>query len=131
MMMRKMGDAMSGEEAYLGTLPKRTCGSNGTSGSSNAPGDGGASSTTTTSTSIDHPLLSVERLGKEEQGDGGVASGEMTSNDIEQQKQQPVAQQQQQQQGPTKPQALEARVWQKSESFVEDDEEERAAMKEQ
>ena len=130
MMMRKLGDATSGEEAYLGTLPKRTWGSNGASGSTNAPGDGGASTTTTTSTSIDHPLLSVDRLGKEEQGDGGVASGEMTSNNIEQQKQQPVAQQQQQQ-GPTKPQALEARVWQKSESFVEDDEEERAAMKEQ
>ena len=129
MMMEKMGDAMSGEEAYLGTLPKRTWGSNGASGSTNAPGDGGASSTTTTST-IDHPLLSVDRLGKEEQVDGVVASGEMTSNNIEQkqQQQQPVAQQEQ---GPTKPQALEARVWQKSESFVEDDEEERAAMKEQ
>ena len=129
MMMRKMGDAMSGEEAYLGTLPKRTWGSDGASGSTNAPGDGGASTTMTTSTSINHPLLSVDRPGKEEQGDGGVASGEMTSNNIEQQKQQPVAEQQQQ--GPTKPQALEARVWQKSESFVEDDEEERAAMKEQ
>ena len=31
MMLRKMGDATSGEEAYLGTLPKRTWGSNGAS----------------------------------------------------------------------------------------------------
>ena len=121
-MMRKLGDATSGEEAYLGTLPKRTWGSNGASGSTNAPGDGGASTTTTTSTIIDHPLLSVDRLGKEEQGDGGVAAG----NDFQQHRAAEAAAR-----GTTttttrtdEDASLEARVWQKSESFVEDDEEE-------